>query len=203
MPDPRANSLLLGSVFAVSIFISVVLRRGKTRRGNLFVLFCGSLALWYVLDLVQAWRPATHWRILADGAPVLLPQMAMRFFTAFLGDEPKGSRLVPIGTALGFLVLAGTVSPLGHAFLQGRCSSTWAGCCSRRCSSSSAAPGASPRGSSARASSCWWSAARWPHLLPRLPAGGGRRVPAPGADPDVDHMYTLSQALLLYRLLDV
>ena len=114
MPDPRANSLLLGAVFAAAIFLSVVLRRGKTRRLNLFVLFCGTLLLWYLLELLDAWQPQPLWNRLAGFALVILPQAAIRFFHAFLGDEPRSSRFVPIGTALGVVMLAAVASPFWH-----------------------------------------------------------------------------------------
>ncbi|MBI5487159.1 MAG: GAF domain-containing protein [Deltaproteobacteria bacterium] len=206
MPDPRANSLLLGSVFAVAIFVSVVLRRGKTRRVNLFVLFCGSVAVWYVLDLLKAWRADSHWRILSDVALVVLPQMAMRFFTAFLGDEPRGSRLVPIGTALGVVVLAGVVSPLGDTtFLQGTLFAYAGGLLyttvlflyrrSRRVAS---------RVESARIQFLvvGGALALTFSLLDYLPVVGVEFPPL-GPIFTLIYLYTLSQALLLYRLLDV
>ncbi|MBI5502429.1 MAG: GAF domain-containing protein [Deltaproteobacteria bacterium] len=206
MPDPRANSLLLGSVFAVAIFLSVVLRRGKTRRVNLFVLFCGSVAVWYVLDLLKAWRADSHWRILSDVALVVLPQMAMRFFTAFLGDEPRGSRLVPIGTALGVIVLAGVVSPLGETrFMQGTLFAYAGGLLyttvlflyrrSRRVAS---------RVERARIQVLvvGGALAMTFSLLDYLPVVGVEFPPL-GPIFTLIYLYTLSQALLLYRLLDV
>ncbi|MBN1770821.1 MAG: hypothetical protein JXB32_06165 [Deltaproteobacteria bacterium] len=206
MYDPRANSVLLGVVFAAAILLSVVLRRSKTRRLNLFVLFCGSLLLWYLLELFHAWQPAEHWNRLANAALVLLPQTAIRFFHAFRGDESRSSPFVRIGTALGVVALAAVASPwwqepaVGYGLfvysgglLYGACLYIYRW--SRRVAS---------RVESARIRvlAIGGAAALTFSLLDYLPMVGVEFPPL-GPILTLIFMYTLSQALLLYRLLDL
>ena len=206
MYDPRANSVLLGVVFAAAILLSVVLRRAKTRRLNLFVLFCGSLLLWYLLELFHAWQPAEHWNRLANVALVLLPQTALRFFHAFRGAESRSSRFVQVGTALGVVALAAVASPwwqepvvayglfvYSGGLLYGACLYLYRW--SRRVES---------RVESARimvlviggATALTFSLLDY---LPRV----GVEFPPLGPILTMIFVYTLSQALLLYRLLDL
>jgi signal transduction histidine kinase len=110
--DVRTHSLLLGAIFTWAIAASILLRKEKSNRLDLFVWYGASLALWYSLQVVNAWWPAWYWERLAAGALVLLPQTATRFFRAFIGDEVGPSRLVRVGTALGVLALAYVASPL-------------------------------------------------------------------------------------------
>ncbi len=206
MYDPWVNSVLLGVVFAAAILLSVVLRRAKTRRLNLFVLFCGSLLLWYLLELFHAWEPAEHWNRLANVALVLLPQTAIRFFHAFRGAESRSSRFVQVGTALGVVALAAVASPwwqepvvayglfaYSGGLLYGACLYLYRW--SRRVES---------RVESARimvlviggATALTFSLLDY---LPRV----GVDFPPLGPILTMIFVYTLSQALLLYRLLDL
>jgi signal transduction histidine kinase len=204
--DPRANIVLLGVVFSAAILLSVLLRRAKTRRLHLFVLFCGSLLLWYLLELFHAWQPAEHWNRLANAALVLLPQTAIRFFHAFRGDESRSSRFVQIGTALGVLALAAVASPwwqtppvawglyaYSGGLLYGACAYIYRW--SRRVASRVEA-------ARIRVLAIGGAAALTFSLLDYLPRVG---VDFPPFGPILTmiFMYTLSQALLLYRLLDL
>jgi len=204
--DPRANSVLLGVVFAAAILLSVVLRRAKTRRLNLFVLFCGSLLLWYLLELFHALQPAEHWNRLASAALVLLPQTAIRFFHAFRGAESRSSPFVRVGTALGVVAFAAVVSPwwqepavgwglfaYSGGLLYGACLYLYRW--SRRVTS---------RVESARIRVLviGGAAALTFSLLDYLPRVG-IDFPPVGPILTMIFMYALSQALLLYRLLDL
>ncbi|MDI7269093.1 MAG: ATP-binding protein [Myxococcota bacterium] len=112
MPDPRMQSWLLGAVFATAIVASVLLRRSRTRQLDLFAAFCGSLGLWYSFSLLDQFRPDTGWRRAALAVLVLVPQMAVRFFRAFLGDAPRRSRFVTTVTIVGVAAMALVASPL-------------------------------------------------------------------------------------------
>lgn len=119
MEELRPQTTLFCAVLALAIALSMLLR-GRRLAHWLFAAFATDIAFWYASQSLYGLFQNPIWVRVTGVLTVLLPQLALRCFQAILPDEnPRASsKLVGIGTALGFPVLAIVLSPYHEAPLS-------------------------------------------------------------------------------------
>jgi signal transduction histidine kinase len=110
--DLRTQSAFIVAVLSLTIALSVLLRTRKERLQNLFVVFCLSMAAFYLSSFFQRWLGGGFWARAALVTAVILPQGSIRFFREFLGPEARAIRLYRVAIVLGVVALGLVLSPL-------------------------------------------------------------------------------------------
>ncbi len=110
--DVRSQSALLGAIISLAIATSVLLGAQKRRLHRLFVVFALNLGLWFLARFFQEWLGGAFWQRVSLISAVLLPQGAVWFFRALLGDRKKPDPLSTTALVLGALALAAVLSPI-------------------------------------------------------------------------------------------
>ena len=109
--DLRLQTALLASILSLALAVSVLLRGRKDRQHVLFVAFGANLCAYYLSTFFLKWAggPVPGRAVLVTS--VLLPQVATRFFGAFLGAELRPQRVTRLAAILGVPALAVALSP--------------------------------------------------------------------------------------------
>lgn len=109
--DLRLQTALLASILSLALAVSVLLRGRKDRQHVLFVVFGANLFAYYLSTFFLKWQggPFPGRAVLLSSA--LLPQVATRFFGAFLGAELRPQRLTRLAAILGIPAIAVALSP--------------------------------------------------------------------------------------------
>jgi signal transduction histidine kinase len=109
--DLRLQTALLASILSLALAVSVLLRGRKDRQHVLFVVFGANLFAYYLSTFFLKWAggPIAGRAVLLSSA--LLPQVATRFFGAFLGAELRPQRLTRHAAILGVPAVAVALSP--------------------------------------------------------------------------------------------
>jgi two-component system, NtrC family, sensor histidine kinase HydH len=111
MDDSRVQSALLGWIIALAITISVLLRRDKDARQNLFVVLSGNVTLYYFFTFLYAWWGEPWLERISLVFAVLLPLGGLRFFRAFAALTRTRVRLGRLALALGAILIAVILHP--------------------------------------------------------------------------------------------
>lgn len=111
MDGPHLQNTMLGWIVPLAIGVSILLRRDKDLRQKLFILFSGNITLYYFFSFLYAWQGEPWFERIALAVAVLIPQGGLRFFRAFSTGARGMGRLGGVAATLGVVLLFAVLYP--------------------------------------------------------------------------------------------